>query len=119
MELGKGAVIRIGNGTYLNRNTFVLANSMVDIGSDVRISWDVIIMDSDQHEVPGSVKGDRPITIESDVLIGCRSIILKGVHIGKGAIIGAGSLVTRNVPAFTVVGGVPARVLYKFHAPDK
>lgn len=57
----------------------------------------------------------RPITIGNDVWIGSRAIILDGVHIGDGAIIGAGSVVTKDVPAYAIVGGVPARVIrYRF-----
>jgi acetyltransferase-like isoleucine patch superfamily enzyme len=118
LEVGKGGELRIGHGTYLNRNTFILANSVVDIGSYCKISWDVIIIDSDQHEIPGKASGDRPIKIDGGAWIGCRSIILKGVHIGAGAIVAAGSVVTKDVPAYTVVGGVPAKVLYEFQPPE-
>ena len=112
LELGKGAILRIGNGTYLNRNTAVVAQKLVDIGRDCRISWDVIIMDSDLHPILGRTREDQPVIIEDRVWIGCRSIIVKGVHIGSGAIVAAGSVVTKDVPPYTVVGGVPARVLY-------
>jgi acetyltransferase-like isoleucine patch superfamily enzyme len=116
LEVGKDAVIRIGNGTYLNRNTFVFANRSVEIGSDCKISWDVVIMDSDQHEIPGKETGDQPIVIESNVWIGCRVIILKGVRIGTGAIIAAGAVVTKNVAPYTVVGGVPAKPIFCYKA---
>jgi acetyltransferase-like isoleucine patch superfamily enzyme len=119
IEVGKGAKLRIGTGTYLNRNTFILTNASVDIGSYCRISWDVIIMDSDQHEIPGKPSGDKPVTIGGGSWIGCRSIILKGVHIGAGAIVAAGSVVTKDVPAYCVVGGVPAKVLYEIQPSDR
>jgi acetyltransferase-like isoleucine patch superfamily enzyme len=112
-EIGKGAVVRIGNGTYLNRNTLVVSNKLIEIGRACRIAWDVIIMDTDHHSVEGSVLEDKPVIIEDDVWIGCRSIILKGVHIGKGAVIAAGSVVTKDVPSRAVVGGVPARTLFE------
>jgi acetyltransferase-like isoleucine patch superfamily enzyme len=111
MEVGKGAVLRIGKGTYLNRNTVVVANTRVEIGRNCRISWDVVIMDDDQHAVPGTDGGPRPVVIEDDVWIGCRAIILKGVRIGTGAIVAAGAVVTKDVPPQAIVGGVPARVL--------
>jgi len=50
-------------------------------------------------------------TIEDDVLIASGAIILKGCHIGKGAVIGAGSVVTKNVPSFSVVAGIPAKII--------
>lgn len=112
-EIGKGAVVRIGNGTYLNRNTLVVSNKLIEIGRACRIAWDVIIMDTDLHSVDGGIMENKSIIIEDDVWIGCRSIILKGVHIGKGAIIAAGSVVTKDVPSRAVVGGVPARTIYE------
>lgn len=111
LEIGPGAELRIGKGTYLNRNTNIVCNKRIEIGADCKISWDVIIMDTDQHAVHGTVAADLPVVIDDDVWIGCRAIILKNVHIGKGAIIAAGSVVTRDVPAYAVVGGVPARIL--------
>jgi acetyltransferase-like isoleucine patch superfamily enzyme len=89
----------------------VIAHVLVDIGRDCRISWDVIIMDDDQHVVPGTDGGPKPIVIEDNVWIGCRCIILKGVRIGTGAILAAGAVVTKDVPPHAVVGGVPARVI--------
>lgn len=61
-------------------------------------------------------KGD--IVIEDDVWIGFRSTILSGVHIGQGAVIAAGSVVTRDVPPYTIVGGTPARVIKKRFSDD-
>ncbi len=111
LEVGPGAVLRIGKGTYLNRNTLVVAHKSVDIGRQCMIAWDVVIMDTDQHDVPGLDNRNLPVVIGDHVWIGCRAIILKGVRIGTGAIVAAGSVVTKDVPPYSVVGGVPARVL--------
>lgn len=119
LEVGKDATIRVGNGTYLNRNTVVVAQKSVEIGSDCRIAWDVVIMDSDLHPLPGQELESKPIIIEDQVWIGCRSIILKGVRIGTGAVIAAGAVVTKDVPPFTVVGGVPARVLFNYKQTER
>jgi acetyltransferase-like isoleucine patch superfamily enzyme len=113
LEVGDNAILRIGNGTYINRNTVVVANKLVDIGRNCRISWDVVIMDSDLHPIPGQDMEDKPIIIEDDVWIGCRSILLKGIRVCTGAVIAAGAVVTKDVPPFTIVGGVPARVLHE------
>ncbi len=113
LEVGEQAILRIGKGTYLNRNTVIVANSLVDIGRDCRISWDVVIMDSDLHALPGEELEHKPVVIEDRAWIGCRCIILKGVRIGAGAIVAAGAVVTKDVPANTIVGGVPARVLHE------
>jgi acetyltransferase-like isoleucine patch superfamily enzyme len=83
----------------------------VTIGRDCRIARDVIIMDTDQHEVPGHALLIEPVEIEDRVWIGARAIVLKGVRIGHDSVIAAGAVVTSDVPPRTVVGGVPARVL--------
>ncbi len=111
LELYRGATLSIGNGTYLNRNTVVVAVGRVSIGENCRIAWDVVIMDSDLHPVDGEDQPvvSEPVVIGDGVWIGCRSIILKGVTIGRGSIVAAGSVVTKNVPPDAIVGGVPAR----------
>jgi acetyltransferase-like isoleucine patch superfamily enzyme len=110
-ECWAGATIRVGDGTYLNRGSEVVAARSVTIGRDCRIARDVIIMDTDQHEVPGHALLIEPVEIEDRVWIGARAIVLKGVRIGHDSVIAAGAVVTSDVPPRTVVGGVPARVL--------
>lgn len=111
LECWQGAIIRIGNGTYLNRNTEIVAAQSVIIGRDCKIARDVIIMDTDQHPLPdGSLLAD-PVSIGDRVWIGARAIVLKGVTIGHDAVIGAGSVVTRDVAPRAVVAGIPARSL--------
>jgi len=111
LEIGKDALLRIDKGTYLNRNTLIVAERSVEIGKNCKISWDVIIMDSDQHVLGNPNEANAPVVIGDDVWIGCRAIILKGVRVGRGAVIGAGSVVTKDVPEYTVAGGVPAKVI--------
>jgi acetyltransferase-like isoleucine patch superfamily enzyme len=111
LECWPGARIHIGNGTYLNRNTEIVAAQRVTIGRDCMIARDVIIMDTDQHELPGRGLVARPVEIGNGVWIGTRAIVLKGVTIGHGAVVAAGSVVTKDVPPRTVVAGVPARVI--------
>lgn len=111
LECWRGATIRIGNGTYLNRNTEIVAAQLVTIGRNCQIARDVIIMDTDQHPLPGLGIVAEPVAIEDRVWVGARAIILKGVTIGHDAVIGAGSVVTKDVPPRAVVAGVPARVL--------
>ncbi len=114
-EIGKDACIKIGNGTYLNRNTLIVAQKQVEIGKDCKISWDVIIMDSDLHPLPGETRVDsKPVIIMDNVWIGCRVIVLKGVTIGSGAIIAAGAVVTKDVPENSIAAGVPARIIASY-----
>lgn len=128
LTCGKQGRISIGNGTYLNRNTEIIAASEVSIGRDCKISWDVVIMDTDGHGVGDSAKIARPIHIGDNVWIGCRALILKGVTIGNGAIVAAGAIVTKDVPAGAivaspaatvrgVVGGVPPESLVDLGVP--
>jgi len=110
-ECWAGARITVGDGTYLNRGTEIVAARSVSIGRDCKIARDVIIMDTDQHELPGLPLQIAPVTIEDRVWIGARAMVLKGVHVGHDAIIAAGAVVTKDVPPHGVVAGVPARPL--------
>jgi acetyltransferase-like isoleucine patch superfamily enzyme len=109
LEVGKGGRLVIGTGTYLNRNSEVVAWSEVSIGRDCMIGWDVLIMDTDQHPLPGRGLANRPVHIGDRVWIGARATILKGVTIGDDAIVGAGAIVTHDVPPGTTVIGPSAR----------
>lgn len=111
IEVGIGGNLDIGGGTYINRGATIVCADQVSIGKNVRVSYDVVIMDTDEHPVPGAGPLTAPITIGDGAWIGCRAIILKGVTIGQGAIIGAGSVVTKDVPAFTIAVGQPAKVI--------
>lgn len=110
LEVMKGGRLFIGNGTYLNRNTEVIAQQEVRIGHDCMIAWDVVIMDTDQHGIHNAPPVAKPVIIGDYVWIGCRALILKGVHIGDHAVIGAGAIVTHDVPPGGIVTG-PAATL--------
>ena len=110
LECWRDAVIRIGDGSYLNRNTEIVAAVSVEIGADCKIGRDVIVMDTDQHELVGRPIG-VPVVIEDRVWIGARAIVLKGVRVGHDSVVGAGAIVTRSVPPWSVVAGQPARVI--------
>lgn len=105
-----GAEIIIGDRTYINRRTEIMSKASVTIGKDCAISWDVVISDTDYHQIVGT-SSTKPIVIGDEVWIGCKSTILKGVTIGKGAVVAAGSVVTKDVEAYTLVGGIPAKVI--------
>lgn len=111
LECWRGASIRIGNGTYLNRNTEIVAAQSVTIGRDCMIARDVVIMDTDQHALPGAALAVKPVVIEDRVWIGNRAIILKGVTLGHDSVIGAGAIVTKSVPPGSVAVGPAARVI--------
>jgi acetyltransferase-like isoleucine patch superfamily enzyme len=111
LECWKDAVVKIGRGTYLNRNTEIVVAQSVLIGEDCKIARDVLIMDTDQHAVHGQDLLARPVEIGDRVWIGSRAIILKGVSIGHDSIVGAGAVVTKSVPPYSVVVGPAARVI--------
>ncbi|TVR14533.1 MAG: acyltransferase [Balneolaceae bacterium] len=117
LEIGKNGRLEIGNGSYLNRNTLIICEKRVDIGRNCKIAWDVVIMDSDLHPLNSEPLVNKPVFIEDNVWIGCRSIILKGVTIGEGAVVAAGSVVTKSIPPYTIWGGAPAKFIAHINAP--
>jgi acetyltransferase-like isoleucine patch superfamily enzyme len=125
-----GGEILIGRNCYVGINSKIWSGNQIRIGNEVLISHNVHIVDTNAHEMDfeernyffnESIKGNQkdkegsiesaPIEIGDNVWINFNSIILKGISIGKGAVIGAGSVVTKNVPPFAVVGGNPAVVI--------
>lgn len=115
--LGAFAPLRIGDRTDINRNASIDARGEVIIGCDVLVGPYAQII-AYQHtfvspERPINVQGlvAGPITIGDDVWIGAGAIILAGVTIGNGSIVGAGAVVTRSCPPYSILGGVPARVI--------
>lgn len=111
------AQIIIGDHFGMTGGTLCAATS-ISIGNHVVIGANSIIADTDFHplhpadrlKAPQSGQS-KPIIIEDDVFIGMQSIILKGVTIGHGSMIGAGSIVTRDIPPGTIAGGNPARAV--------
>jgi acetyltransferase-like isoleucine patch superfamily enzyme len=117
LEVYKGGTLSIGKGTYVNRNVQIVVNESVRIGRGVKIGWDVVIMDTDLHGHSGQPAKTKPVIIEDNVWIGCRALILKGVHVGEGAIIAAGAIDTKDVPSLAVVAGPSASVRFTATEP--
>src|SRR3989344_1522420 len=124
MQIGKGSSIHmgatfydlgkisIGNDTIIGERVVLDGRDTIKIGNHVAIASEVMIYNSehdinDEHFTPIS----EPVVIEDYVFIGPRAIILPGVTIHQGAVVGAGAVVTKDVDEFTVVGGVPAKVI--------
>lgn len=127
--------INVGDRTFIGGGKFICINS-INIGDDVMISWGCTIMDNNAHALSsekrkndvldwkrGLEEGEigkyknwshvdnAPINIRNNAWIGFNSIILKGVTIGTGAVVAAGSVVTKDVPDFGVVAGNPAKII--------
>ena len=102
--------IEIGEGTIIGQNAFLDGRDKLKIGAHVDIASDVLIYNS-EHDI-NSVDFkpiNAPVVIGDYVFIGPRAIILPGVKIGKGAIIAAGAVVTKDIEEFVIAGGVPAK----------
>lgn len=116
INVNQGAKLILGSG-YLNHDCVIDCFSSISIGHNVVVSERVVIRDSDNHviETKGEAIGKqpvaRPIVIEDHVWIGMNVIVLKGVTIGEGAVVAAGSVVNKDVPPHCLVAGVPARVV--------
>jgi acetyltransferase-like isoleucine patch superfamily enzyme len=109
--INNGATLELGSG-FCNLNCSISCFEHITIGEEVFISEQVLIRDSDDHKILNSNQiVTKPVNIGNHVWIGAKATILKGVTIGNGAIIAAGAVVTKDVPAKTLVGGVPAKVL--------
>ncbi len=108
-----GGTIEIGDGVFLNSGVSISAHQLVKIGNGCQIGNYTLLMDNDYHRVGNLHEAgvSKPIILGNDVWLGAHVIVLKGVTIGDGAVIGAGSVVTRDIPPRAVAVGSPARVV--------
>lgn len=122
----ENASISIGDRTFIGGGTNVYSYENIEIGNDVLVSWGCTLIDTNSHSVNfDERKNDvvdwyygkkdwsnvicKPIKICDKAWIGFNSIILKGVTIGEGAVVGCGSVVTKDVEPYTTVAGNPAK----------
>jgi galactoside O-acetyltransferase len=120
--------LRIADNVFINNGCILDCVQAITIDEDVQISYFCLLMDSNNHSTRYSVRKDdlrrwrehrfdwsaaktAPIHICRGAWIGAYAIILKGVRIGVGAVVGAGAVVTKDVPDYTIVAGNPARVV--------
>ena len=105
------AGVHIGNHSVVNRDVLLDGRMGITIGDNVSISEGTFILTL-QHDLDDAVNFDNtgaPVVIEDYVFIGSRAMIMPGVTIGRGAAVGAGAIVTKNVEPYTIVAGVPAK----------
>ncbi len=116
--------IEVGDDVYIGKGALLMASdSKIKLGSKIMFGPNVSLLGGDHNttilgEYMFDVKGklpenDLPIIIEDDVWIGSGAIITKGVKIGRGSIIAAGAVVIKDVPPYSVAGGIPAKVIKK------
>lgn len=115
LTVNKGAKLSLGSGS-INEDCEIACFDSISIGNDVVISKRVVIRDSDNHRIIDGESSEHrpvsaPITICDRVWIGMNVTILKGVTIGEGAVIAAGSVVNKDIPARCLAAGVPAKVI--------
>ena len=133
-----GGRIAIGNNTYIGTQTIIQSKESVSIGNNVMISNNVLIVDNNNHPIEPEMRlkmsacedfmndelwswkyaESKPVIIEDNVWIGRDSRILKGVTVGKGSIVALGSIVTKDVPPYTIVAGNPAKVVKHLTPPE-
>lgn len=112
-----GAVLQVGDNFAMTGGSIIAAERIV-IGDNVNVGANTTIMDTDFHPLDAQARRldselgkTAPVIIEDDVFIGMNCLILKGVTLGRGSVIGAGSVVTKDVPPYTMAAGNPARVI--------
>ena len=109
----RGGVLEIGERSLVNFGCSLVATELVRVGAQCHIGPYTMMLDNDFHRVEPERRLERPpsapIILEDNVWVGVRSIIMSGVTIGAGSCVGAGSVVTSDVPPRTLVAGVPAR----------
>lgn len=123
---GPAAAILIGEGAQLSGTSITARSQHIVLGRQVLLAPNCVIVDSDFHAhwppearaTEPAPEADAPVVIGDYAWIGMNCLFLKGVSIGEGAMIGAGSVVTRDVPPFCLAAGAPARVLRRLGAKD-
>ncbi len=132
----KGSSLKIGSNVFIGGGSVIDCFSDIVIEDDVLISYQVLIMDSDNHSIRASERKEdlnrwrngvydwsrvksAPIRISSKAWIGARAIITKGVCIGEGAIIASGAVVTKDVPPYSIAAGNPARVVRELREDER
>ena len=137
MIFAHGGRISVGEWCYVGVGTRIWSGASIDIGDRVLISHSVNIFDNLTHPIRASERhaqarqifttghprdiwlDDKPIKIGDDAWIGACAIVMRGVTVGRGGIVAAGAVVTKDVPAYSIVAGNPAVVVRELSPDDR
>ena len=111
ISCARNARLSFGRNVFLNQGVRIACSREISIGDNALLGDETVILDNDYHGVADSPTKAAPVRIESDVWLGTRVIVLRGVTIGRGSVVGAGAVVTRSIPPYTFAAGVPAQVI--------
>jgi acetyltransferase-like isoleucine patch superfamily enzyme len=132
-----GGKLTVGDYCYIGEQSRIWSALSINMGDRVMIAHNVNIFDNLTHSINPKARHEQfkriitdghprqidlaesAVNISNDVWIGCMSVILKGVTIGEGAIIGAGSVVTKDVPPWTIVAGNPAKIIREIPSEER
>jgi len=125
LYLSDNASLSIGARTYVGFHCELSFTSNCTIGEDCQIAGYCTVIDSNHQFIDPTIPINKqgfvsaPIAIADDVWLGNKVVVLKGVQIGRHSVVGAGAVVTKDIPAFTVAAGVPARPIKQIGPDDK
>jgi acetyltransferase-like isoleucine patch superfamily enzyme len=118
IKVERKAKLTIGNNVYMNGGVWIEAWHEMKIGDDVLFGPYVSLIDDDRHDIePCTQPYKGPLIIGDNAWLGRNVAVMPGVHIGVGSVIGANSVVTRDIPSNSFAAGVPARVIKTLHLP--
>src|SRR3989344_188442 len=115
--------IFLGENVFINQQCIIAADEKITIGDNVNIGFRCMLLTSNYELYPNPISNRRtryyePIIIEKNVWLGAGAIILPGIKVGEGSVVAAGAVVTKDVPPYTLVGEVPARIIRKMDIQD-
>lgn len=111
ITVSRGAYLKIGDNCFINQGVRIACSMEIQIGNGCLIGDECVILDNDYHAMPGTGIKAAPIIIMNNVWLATRVIVLRGITIGENSIVGAGSVVTKSIPANAFAAGQPARII--------
>lgn len=115
LSVGEGATLRIGDRVLINHGCSIGATKLVSIGDRCNIGSQSILIDNAFHELDPERRDERPesapVVLEDNVWLAARVIVLPGVTIGRNTVVGAGSVVTKDLPPGVLAAGIPAKII--------